>query len=142
MEIRRYQPSDAAAVSHVVRTTLLVTNAKDYPEERIKALHDYFTPEKIQQLAEERYCLVAELDGQVVATGATEGGELKTVFVLPEFQSKGVGRQLMCALEVQAYESGLRSLRVPPSRTSVMFYEKMGYKNDGSKYYVKNLENQ
>ena len=89
-------------MSHVVRTALLVSNAKDYPAERIKALHDYFTPEKIQQLADERYCLVVEMAGQVVGTGATEDDELKTVFVLPELQGRGVGRRLMGALEHEA----------------------------------------
>ena len=139
MEIRQYKPSDAPAVSHLVRTTLLVSNAKDYPAERINALHAYFTPEKIQQLADERYCLVAEIDGQIVATGATEDDEIMTFFVLPDFQHRGVGRQLIAHLERQAIERGLPSLKVPPSRTAVRFYEKMGYVNCGTKYHVKQL---
>ena len=139
MHIRTFAASDAEAVSQVVRLALLTTNARDYPAARIEALHDYFTPAKIRQLAGERYCLVAEENGLVVGTGAFEDDELKTVFVLPQYQGKGVGRQLLDALEHRARQLGLPSLRVPPSRTSYGFYEKMGYAKVGPKFYVKKL---
>ena len=130
--IRPFRPSDADAVSSVVRTTMRVSNAADYPIDQLTPLIQYFSPEKVAALATERICLVAESDGQVVATAALDGCELVTFFVLPTYQGQRIGASLLEALEAIAPTVGCRRLLVHASRTGVAFYERHGYLRTGT----------
>ncbi|MBK5003376.1 GNAT family N-acetyltransferase [Pseudomonas sp. S31] len=52
---------------------------------------------------------------------------VRSVFVRPTFQKRGVSKVMMGILHAVAWSQGLRSLSVPSSITAVGFYEKMGY---------------
>ena len=125
--IRRFQDEDAKQVSKVIQRTMLESNSQDYPMTILQPLHDYFTPEKVAVLATERHCLVAIIENKIVGTGALEEDELKTIFVSPSYQGKGIGRQIVHELEKIAKQIGISSLKVPTSITGMHFYEKMGY---------------
>lgn len=131
MVVRPFQQSDAEAVSDVIRETMRVSNSKDYSRERLQPLIDYFSPEKLLRLNGERYCLVAEVDGQIVGTAALEGSDLVTFFVLPRFQRLGIGTRLLRAIEEAAVEKGLDRLKVEASLTGASFYETLGYRRMG-----------
>lgn len=130
-EIRPYQASDAQPVSKIIRTTMRRSNAADYPADRLQLLIDYFSSEKVQQMNEDRVCLVAEVDGEVIATGAVEADELVTFFVQPEHHGKGIGTALLTELERIAFARGLGQLRVDASLTGAPFYERHGYERTG-----------
>ena len=129
--IRPYQPSDAGAVSHLIRTTMRISNSADYPMERLQPLIDYFTPEKVSALNQERVCFVAEENGEVVGTGALEADELVTFFVAPRKQGSGIGSALLRAVEKAALDGGLRRLRVGSSLAGAPFYRRHGYEPTG-----------
>ena len=64
---------------------------------------------------------------------ATSAGQiLPTIFVLPEYKGKGVGRKNIETLEKDGYFLRALRIEIPVSLTSVDFYRKMGYdyKND------------
>lgn len=130
-DIRPYQSSDAEAASEIIRTTMRRSNAADYPADRLQLLIDYFSPEKVQQINEGRVCLVAEVDGELIATGAVEADELVTFFVLPEHQGKGIGTSLLMQLERIALARGVGQLRVDASLTGAPFYTRHGYEKTG-----------
>lgn len=52
---------------------------------------------------------------------------LLTVFVLPEYQGKGIGKQIIKTLEQDEYFLRAKRIEVPASITAVEFYRKMGY---------------
>ena len=131
MIIRRFNSQDAAPTSDLIRTTMRISNAHDYPLERLQPLIDYFSPEKVLQLSTERICLVAEDDQQIVGTAALEGNELSTFFVHPDYQGRGIGTQLLHALETHARDVGFPRLLVDASLTGVPFYERHGYIRTG-----------
>lgn len=128
VKVRIFKDADAAQVSKLIRKTMMSANTKDYPISVLKPLHDYFTPKKVKILASERYCLVAEIDGKIVGTGAIEDGTLKTVFVDPKYQGRGIGKKLIAKLEGRAQKGGVKTMEVAASLTGVQFYEKLGYK--------------
>lgn len=111
--VRPFRPSDAHAVSALIRRTMRVSNGAVHPMERLQPLMDYFSPAKVDALARERVCFVAEEGGEVVGTGALEGDELVTFFVTPEQQGRGVGSRLLEAAEDAA--AALRSHACPCS---------------------------
>ena len=129
--IRPYRSSDARAVSHLIRTTMRLSNRADYPMERLQPLIDYFSPEKVEALSRERICFVAEEAGEIVGTGALEGDELVTFFVAPQKQGSGIGSLLLGAVEGIAAEQGLRELRVGASLAGAPFYQRRGYERTG-----------
>jgi len=107
------------------------SNSRDYPLDRLQPLIDYFSPEKVRQLGQERVCLVAEANEQVVGTAALDGAELATFFVLPEYQGQGIGTRLLAAIEEQARLQGLTRITVDSSLTGAAFYARMGYLRTG-----------
>lgn len=132
--IRAYQHQDAAAVSNIIRQTMRITNSQDYPIERLQPLIAYFSPEKVDLLNDERQCLVAEVDQQLVGTAALEGSELVTFFVLPQYQDQGIGMQLLLALEQLVQQSAISTITVAASVAGEPFYRRMGYLPTGAEH--------
>lgn len=135
MKIRTFAPRDAAAVSALIRHTMATSNSNDYPLERLQPLMDYFSPEKVLRLSEERICLVAEINeevsGEVVGTVALEGAELCTFFVHPDYQGAGIGTHLLTAIEAAAVEAGIEAIHTDASLSGAPFYERRGYRRTG-----------
>jgi GNAT superfamily N-acetyltransferase len=52
---------------------------------------------------------------------------LLTIFVLPEYQRKGIGSRIVRALEADEYFLRASRIEIPASITACEFYIKMGY---------------
>ena len=132
MLIRKFKSADAAAVSDVIRQTMRVTNSQDYSMQILAPLVEYFSPENVLLLSKERICLVAEIENRVVGTVALEDSELCAFFVHPDFQRKGVGTNLIKAIEDIAAKNKVEIIKFASSLSAVSFYEKIGYRKNGS----------
>lgn len=62
MLIRKFETKEAESVSNIIRETLQTTNSQDYPAEILERPGEYFSPEKVLLLCEERICPVAEIN--------------------------------------------------------------------------------
>jgi len=74
------------------------------------------------------------LDSQIVGCGAigpywgkTDESSLFNIFVLPEYQGKGIGRAIIETLEQDEYFLRAKRIEIPASITACAFYRKMGY---------------
>lgn len=134
MKIRRFAENDAEEVSAMIIRTLKTTNSKDYSEEAIKTLEKQLQPSHILERAGWTHFYVVEENDTIIGCGAigpywgseTESS-LFTIFVLPEYQGKGVGRKIIEALEQDEYFLKAKRVEIPASITAVNFYRKMGY---------------
>ena len=134
MLIRRYEQADAKAVSDLIRTTVAISNSKDYPPEVVDELIEMETPEHVAERASWTHFYVAEDEGTVIGCGAIgpfwgkeDESSLYTIFVLPEYQGKGVGRKMIETLEGDEFFLRAKRIEIPASVTGAPFYEKMGY---------------
>ncbi|MDD1014937.1 GNAT family N-acetyltransferase [Pseudomonas sp. TNT2022 ID1025] len=127
LHIRPATADDANAISTVIIRSLRQTNAADYSAALIAQIEDNFTPVRVLALLEQRQVLVALVDQQVVATASLQGNVVRSVFVAPEMQGRGLGRALMQAVEALAQQSGQVLLRIPSSITAQGFYARLGY---------------
>ena len=134
MNIRRFQESDAAAVSELIRTTLQITNSRDYPPEIINALIERETPDHILQRASWTHFYVAEADSEIIGSGAIgpywdrqDESSLFTIFVRPDCQGRGVGKAIVETLERDPFALRAKRIEIPASITGLPFYLKMGY---------------
>ena len=125
--IRRAQSKDAEGISRVVLSALRETNAKDYPEAVIARVGQSFSPIAISDLLKQRLVFVAINDGFIVGTASLDGRIVRTVFIEPQFQGRGIGRALMNQVERAAADKGVAVLQVPSSVTAEPFYVKLGF---------------
>lgn len=132
--VRRFVEADASEVSALITKTLRITNIKDYPPEYIENHCKLFTPEKVIDRASWTHFYVFCNEDCIVGCGAigpywgseTESS-LFTIFVLPEYQGKGVGRKIIETLEADEFALRAERIEIPASITACDFYRKMGY---------------
>ena len=131
---RRFRKGDESAVSDVICTTLTICNRKDYSSEFIQENIRSHSPEVIAARAKEAHFYVAMVGEKVIGCGgitgywgSTEESYLTSIFVLPDYQGKGVGRKIVETLEADEYFRRAWRTEVDSSLTAVSFYRKMGY---------------
>ena len=132
--VRRFQNSDADEVSKLIIKTLRTTNRKDYSEEYIENDVKMFTPYGVFERAGwthfyggcDKECIVG--CGAIGSYwGKKDESSLFNIFVLPEYQGKGVGRKIIETLENDEYFLRAKRVEIPASITACEFYKKMGY---------------
>jgi N-acetylglutamate synthase-like GNAT family acetyltransferase len=126
--IRLARDEDADAISAVVIRTLRDTNAKDYAEEIIERIERSFSPNGVLALIGKRTVFVAVMDHHVVGTAGLDGNVVRTVFVSPDVQARGIGKLLMAEIERTAQERKIQSLTVFSSISAETFYAQLGFK--------------
>ena len=134
MDIRRFQTNDAKEVSALIIKTLRISNTKDYHAELMEELVKYQQPENIIERAGWTHFYVAEDGGSIIGCGAIgpywgkeDESSLFTIFVLPEYQGKGIGRSIIETLEKDEFFLRAKRIEIPSSITACEFYKKFGY---------------
>ena len=134
MNIRRFEEKDAAELSQLIHTTLKISNGKDYTPEEIGILMTQLSPEALVERAQQGHFYVACDGDKLIGSGCISpfwGSEtesiLLTIFVLPGYQGKGIGRQIIQTLEQDEFALRADRIEIPASKTGVEFYRKQGY---------------
>ena len=134
MRVRRFEKTDAEEVSALIVTTLRETNIKDYSAEYIENDVNALQPNNILERAGWVHFYVVCDDEKIVGCGAIgpywgkeNESSLFTIFVLPEYQGKGIGRTIIETLEQDEYFLRAKRVEIPASITGTPFYRKMGY---------------
>ncbi len=131
--IEAFKKKYAQAVSEIVVRNLLEVNTADYPLQEMQTVAKNFTPEAIEKFTRWRQVYVALKDGVPIGTASItktpENGAryVLTVFVLPEYQGRGVGAALMGEIEAYARQAGTTRLIVPSGIGACDFYCKLGF---------------
>ena len=133
--IRRALPVDAQAISNVVIAALRESNARDYAPPVIIAVEQHFCPTSILNLMQQRQMYVAVLEQQVVGTASLDQAVVRSVFVSPTHQGRGIGQQLMARLKDAAIAAQIAELRVPSSLTAESFYAQLGFEKVRDEYH-------
>ncbi|MFK8400773.1 GNAT family N-acetyltransferase [Pseudomonas sp. BGr12] len=128
LTIRQARSDDATAISQVIVAAVRESNGQDYPASVIELVVANFTPERVIELLQQRLVFVALLDDEIVGTGALDGHTVRSLFIAPQQQRKGIGQALMGQIEKAALERGIEALLVPSSLTAESFYARLGYR--------------
>jgi len=138
--IRKFQEADAQEVSDLIRVTLGKVNKKDYSEEQIKQWRDKYTPDKLKRLCKKWSFFVATADNEIVGVGACYRDHAYSVFVEPEYENKGIGKELMRIIEKEIIKNGFSKACADANITALKFYQKIGYEIDHNYYNEFNMK--
>lgn len=132
--VRPFRNEDAPAVSALIRTTMRISNAKDYPSEIIERDVAMFTPELVIRRAAWTHFYVICQGSDILGCGAIgpywdkeEESSLFNIFVHPAHQGRGLGRRILETLEQDTFFLRAKRIEIPASITACDFYRKMGY---------------
>ena len=126
--IRRATRDDVDALAELIDRTVVQSNAPDYPPATLAELRAFANPARLLELMADRECFVAVAGGRIVGTISLGGERLRQMYVAPEIQKGGLGRQLVEFLEAHARAQGIAELALHSSLTARGFYERMGYR--------------
>ena len=142
--IRRFCEADTEEVAGLIIRNFEEVNSKDYSQNAIYELVKTHDAEWVKGVASYANMYVFSLDEKIIGVGSISsfwGSEtesiLLTVFVLPEFHGKGIGRTIIRTLEQDELFIRAERVEIPASITAVDFYQKFGY---GFKNDVKQLD--
>lgn len=143
MQIRRFKDEDGVELAKVIEKTLRTTNARDYSPEYIEDTVSAMSSENLIARNAWTHFYVACEGDQIIGCGAIGpyyGKEDEscffTIFVLPEYQRRGVGRKIIETLERDPYFLRARRIEIPASVSAVEFYKKMGYSYKNGVYSI------
>jgi N-acetylglutamate synthase-like GNAT family acetyltransferase len=128
LTIRPATPADVAALSELIRRTVRRSNASDYAAPVVELICANYAPDKVAQRLLERDVFVCLEGHRIVGTIGLESDRLRSLFVEPGLQGKGVGARLVAHLEAHARQAGVAELQLSSSITARGFYERLGYR--------------
>ncbi|WP_230397468.1 GNAT family N-acetyltransferase [Novisyntrophococcus fermenticellae] len=141
---RGFCEADAEEVAGLIIRNFKEVNSKDYSPNAIQEIVKTHDAEWVKGVAGYAHMYVFCLDEKIIGVGSISsfwGSEtesiLLTVFVLPEFHGKGIGRTIIRTLEQDDLFIRAERVEIPASITAVDFYQKFGY---GFKNNVKQLD--
>lgn len=134
-QVRLATGEDAQAISLVTISALRESNANDYSPDVIARVEQGFSRQGILRLMTQRQVYVAVVDQHIVATASLDRDVVRSVFVDPQFQGGGIGRQLMAVIHSAAISAGLDALHVPSSITAEGFYARLGYRKTRDEFH-------
>ncbi|MDN2453651.1 GNAT family N-acetyltransferase [Lactobacillus sp. UCMA15818] len=134
---RAFKDTDAVEVANLVKKTMLTTNIKDYSKEYLENDLKKLTALDFIEKAKYFHCYVFSdntAENKIIGVGSIgaywgkkDESSFFNIFVLPEYQGKGIGRQIIQTLEQDTFFKRARRIEVPASITGLKFYQKMGY---------------
>ena len=128
VQIEKARPEDVDAISRLIITTLFRSNAADYPQKVLERVAEVNAPARILANLEGREVLVARSpDGKLAGTAACEGDWIKSFFVHPDWQKRGVGQMLLRDVLAGMKNSGVEIAWLQSSLTAVAFYTASGF---------------
>jgi putative acetyltransferase len=127
--IRRAVLVDAEAIHRVHMASIRGQPRSHYSATQIEAWCGGRSPERYAGSIQGKVVMVAETDGKVLGFGQLDPATamIEAVYVSPESARRGVGTELLAALEVHAANLGIGLLSVDSSLNAVTFYESAGY---------------
>lgn len=127
MLVRRFRSEDISQIPELIKRAIIERDNHNYTAEQITLSSSYYTAEKFCQDLDKKGIYVCVDKDKIVGTGTLYDGEVMACFILPEYQGKGIGREIVRTLEKEAKDKGLEKVWLVSVLSAVKFYEKLGY---------------
>ena len=118
---------DVPEVHGLIRRTIRACYRGVYSNGAVAFFERYHDVVNLESELQDGHCMVACREGSIIGVGALMGGVIKSVFVEPTMQGRGIGHRLMELLHDEARRKGLLEVRLDSSLVAHRFYLGMGY---------------
>jgi len=125
--IRKFKNKDAAQCSKIILNCIEKSLNYKNKEKNKAYMIAKSQPDKIIEKSQKIDLFVNEKNNQIVGTGGFNNGEIKTMFVLPDIQCKGFGKEMIEFLINYAKEKGFQKVFLKSSLEAEGFYRKQGF---------------
>ena len=129
MEIRRALKGDIESMQSVIKKSILSTHKDLYPKEDMEETLNNYTVEKLTKYIVNSDYFIAEEDGQIVGCVLAKEDKMRSLYILPTFMGKGLGRKLAETAEQCIKEKGYERIWLWSSLIAHDFYKHLGYKD-------------
>ena len=126
MKITKATIKDFETIKHIVHTTINAIYPKYYPCGAVDFFLKHHNDENIKKsiLNDDVFLLIKNND--IVGTGTINGNEIDRLFILPEFQGKGLGTEALDYFENEIFKSH-SEVTLSASFPAFNMYQKRGY---------------
>ena len=141
IEVRRAVPEDAAAACDVLRCSIRELCAADHQndEKTLGAWLENKTTGNVRAwiASPHNYAVVALHNSKICGFAmVARDGTLRLCYLVPDVQYLGAGKAMLSALEAEASDWGLKSLRLESTISARSFYARNGYASAGDPILV------
>lgn len=126
--IRKFRKGDEYGVAKIIRDANRITLKKFYSPSIIRQMCSDANAKIIRIKAKEKNFKVATFKNKVVGVIGSTDNRIRSFFVSPSFQGKGVGRALIDHLEREIKKLKTKFIQLNSSLYAVEFYKHFGYK--------------
>lgn len=128
--IEPIEPDHYQSAIEMIQKTIMISQKSIYPDElREKFVHKYDLENFKKRVKEITYFVAVDEDAnKVLGIIGLKDNELRTFFVDPDYQGKGIGRMLYNKLEQTARERGITKVVLFGSPLGEPAYIKFGFK--------------
>jgi GNAT superfamily N-acetyltransferase len=138
ISVRRARARDIDAFKQIVTASVLELCKDDYTPMQLHSLLAQYPGRALyEKWLGERVLLIAEHGKKIVgfAQYLPANHYIEAMHVLPDYTRRGVGRQLVAAVEAIATVQGAKRISLGSSLNAVGFYEKCGYTRKANSRY-------
>jgi ribosomal protein S18 acetylase RimI-like enzyme len=133
--IRKITESDLKQVVNIAIRNFDEVMSKVHSKEILEKFKAEQTEESYRRQILWKEIFVAEVDGQVVGTGALANFgkpdfpkySVSNCYVLPELHNHGIGKKILNKIVEETIKKDAKKLHCPSSRNAIQFYEKFGF---------------
>ena len=122
MQIRKFKKEDAKACSKIISETVNIDQS--LTEEAANHIKKETRPEALIKKMKRIQYFVCEEDCQILGIGLLDSNEVKTMYVLSEFQNKRVGTKILESIEKYAKSKNIKKLILYTHPKAEYFYLK------------------
>jgi GNAT superfamily N-acetyltransferase len=127
--IRAFTPADAPALRRLHTRAILATPDTFYSKEQRVSWAHGLTPQGYIDESDNRETYeVAIIGGQVIGFCGRTAETVRGLYVDPDFQGRGVGRELLARAEAVLRAEGRTVMNIEASLSAEPFYASAGYK--------------
>ena len=130
MTIRRALPEEAEEIVGLVAETVRTVYPKYYPRGIVDFFVYHHRMEEVLPDIEAGIVYVSEHEGRIVGTVTVRANRMDRLFVIPEFQGMGFGKELIVFSEDLVF-SEYEEMIVESATSSIMMHDAHGFRTVG-----------
>lgn len=116
-----------AKVAEIAAKTIKAVYPRYYPSGAVQFFLDLHNEQQIKEALSREDIYFAVVEGEIVGTGSIRGNEIRRLFILPKYQSKGYGSRLMDCLEDVVFKQ-FQTVHIDASFPAERMYLDLGYR--------------